>query len=560
MKININSNGNFGHEELLKKHISGRIPVEYSDGDMIVELCVDSSINAEESYKIIGYGNDWKIVGSDKLGLYYGIGKFLHSAKWTEESFVPKSTDKVISPACPYRAIYFSVHFYNWYYMASIEELKSYLEEMLLWGYNCAHAILPVVHADSFEDEEYIQQIERTRNLYKVAKSLGMKIGTTVGPNQGLNSAPDELRADPSCYEHRTGGGGKNICPAKEGAIEYLRPIWLNNFKTYEDLGLDYIITWPFDEGGCGCEKCRPWGGNGYLDLIKIVHKDAKELHPNAKLIVSAWYFDEAFEGPDEQGEFESLYARLKTDLDYVDYIMVDSHNDFPHYVLENEVVKPIVNFPEISMYGVRSWGGRGANPLPKRFQRLWDSSKSVLAGGMPYSEGIYEDISKIQCVGYYWEPDKNYKEILGEYICYEYTDAVVDEVIEMMECIEENHVRVRSGNEPNMDAAYRAEELAFIVDQKLSSRAKECWRWRILFIRARIDRMLYDYHVENCQGKEKALYELWNTREWYLRDNEEAQELLQELCHLYRTQDKHAFNKWTFPPVKDGKLIHKEV
>jgi len=67
---------------------------------------------------------------------------------------------------------------------------------------------------------------------------------------------------------------------------------------------------------------------------------------------------------------------------------------------------------------------------------------------------------------------------------------------------------------------------------------------------------MLYEYHVEHCQGKEKALYELWNTREHYLRDNDEAQELLQELCRWYHTQDKHAFNKATFPPVKDGKVL----
>ena len=556
MKITTINNGYEQHELLLKRCITERIAVEFTDGGITIELCIDENLGAEESYQIIGHEDEWKIIGSDKLGLYYGIGKFLHSATWDDKSFVPKETGRVVTPACPYRAIYFSIHFYNWYYMASIEELQHYLEEMLLWGYNCAHAILPVVHVDSFEDKEFIEQAERTRNLYKVAKSLGMKIGTTIGPNQGLNSAPDELRADPSCYEHRTGGGGKNVCPAKEGAIDYLRPLWIKNFETYKDLGLDYIITWPFDEGGRGCEKCRPWGGNGYLDLIKILHKDAKEWHPNAKLIVSAWYFDEYFEGPHEQGEFEALYRRLKADLSYVDYIMVDSHNDFPHYVLEHEVIKPIVNFPEISMYGVRSWGGRGANPLPKRFQRIWDSSKRVLSGGMPYSEGMYEDISKIQCVGYYWEPNRHYRDILGEYISYEYTQDVVDEVLEMMELIEENHVRVRTGHEPNMEAAVCAEQLALVINDKLTGRAKTCWRWRILFIRARIDRMLYDYHVEHCQGKEKALYELWNTREHYLRDNDEAQELLQELCRWYKTQDKHAFNKWTFPPVKDGKVL----
>lgn len=556
MKILVKQNKWNRQEALLKKCITERIPVEFTEGGMSIELCVNKAIGAEESYLITGEKNEWKITGSDGLGLYYGIGKFLHSAKWTDETFKPEATEKVVTPACSYRAVYFSIHFYNWYYMATMEELKKYLEETLLWGYNTVICILPIVHIHSFEDKEFIDQAERSRKLYMIAKELGMKVGTIVGPNQGILSAPEEYNADPSCYEHRTGGGGRNLCPAKEGVVEYLSSIWHTHFKTYEDIGLDYILTWPYDEGGCGCEKCRPWGGNGYLNLIKKTHEIARLYHPNAKFIVSTWYFDEYFECVHDMGEFDGLYERLKTDLSYVDYILVDSHNDFPKYVLEHEVIKPVVNFPEISMYGVRSWGGRGANPLPKRFQRIWDSSKQVLAGGMPYSEGNYEDISKVQCVGYYWEPDRHYRDILGEYINYEYSDAVIDEVLEMMECIEESHVLVRSGYEPNMEAAVRADELAIAVDARLGERAKTSWRWRILYIRARIDSMLYEYHVANCQGKEKALYDLWQTKESYLRDNAEAQELLQELCKIYHSVDKEiGKNHWTFPPVKDGKV-----
>ena len=36
-----------------------------------------------------------------------------------------------------------------------------------------------------------------------------------------------------------------------------------------------------------------------------------------------------------------------------------------------------------------------------------------------------------------------------------------------------------------------------------------------------------------------------------------EAQELLQELCRYYHTIDKEkGKNHWTFPPVKDGKVL----
>ena len=174
----------------------------------------------------------------------------------------------------------------------------------------------------------------------------------------------------------------------------------------------------------------------------------------------------------------------------------------------------------------------------------------------MPYSEGLYEDILKFQCSGYYWNKEAHYKDILAEYVSYEYSDKVIDEVIEMMELIELNHVGVREGREPDMVATRRAAKLAKAVDAKLLPRAKNAWRWRILYIRAILDNVIYTYHTENCQGKEKALYEVWNTREYFFYDNNEAQELLQELCRYYHTIDKEkGKNHWTFPPVKDGKV-----
>ena len=77
MKIKINNNGYSQHESLLKRSISGRIPVDFTDGEMCIELYQDKSIGGEESYEILQSGDTWRIVGADKLGLYYGIGKFL---------------------------------------------------------------------------------------------------------------------------------------------------------------------------------------------------------------------------------------------------------------------------------------------------------------------------------------------------------------------------------------------------------------------------------------------------------------------------------------------------
>lgn len=557
MNIKIISNRHSTHAELLKRNITERIPAEFGNEGLSIELRINKVIGAAESYQISGSSNEWKIIGSDKEGLYYGIGKFLHSAKWTEEGFEPKATAGVVTPNSSFRAVYFAVHFHNWYDEAPAEELEKYVEELLLYGYNAIVCIVPIVSINSYEDEFFVRSVAKTRSMFKLAKKLSMKVGIIINTNQGMMNAPHEWDADPS-YEQTDkivrGQLGRNLCPSIPEAAEYLRSIWIKEFEQYTDIGLDYVLTWPYDEGGCGCEKCRPWGAKAYLDQAIAVHEDAVKLYPDSKFVLSTWLYD----SPNDEGEFSGLYERLKTDLSFVDYVMVDSHDQFPKYPLEHEPVKPIVNFPEISMWKLSPWGGRGANPQPKRFQAIWDSAKHVLKGGMPYSEGMYEDILKIQCVGYYWNAQDTYKEILGEYINYEYSSEVIDEVLEMMELMELNHIRVGSEMKtPDMDAVHRAEVLADAVDAKLSERAKHSWRWRILYIRSKIDRITYEIYLDKYVGtyesKEKEIYDLRHTRKAWLSDSEEAQMYLQELCKYYHCKSNKGY---TLPPVKDGIVL----
>ena len=76
MRFHIKDNGYVNQATLLKKNVEERIQVDYATDGMIIELCVDKVIKAEESYSIASVENGWKIIGSDEVGLYYGIGKF----------------------------------------------------------------------------------------------------------------------------------------------------------------------------------------------------------------------------------------------------------------------------------------------------------------------------------------------------------------------------------------------------------------------------------------------------------------------------------------------------
>ena len=128
MKINLLDNGYKSQAELLMRTIKERISVQQTEEGMTIKLDVNRLLGKEESFQIIKDENAWKIIGADEAGLYYGIGKFLHTATWDDESFAPVETEGVITPDCDFRATYYSIHFYNWYYTAPTEELKKYTE------------------------------------------------------------------------------------------------------------------------------------------------------------------------------------------------------------------------------------------------------------------------------------------------------------------------------------------------------------------------------------------------------------------------------------------------
>ena len=550
MKITIISNGNDRHAELMLRKIGERIPIEMGGG-LSVELNIDPSVGAAESYEISESGGAYKIIGSDTLGLYYGIGKFLHTARWTEENFTPEPPAGVMTPECDLRIMYFSIHNYNWYQTAPTEALEAYVEDMLLWGYNAIHCIVPVMNITEIGDEVFEETVARARRVFLITKKLGMRTSLGINPNQGVLGSPHEFDAEQHKFSRWGGGAGRNLCPSKPGALEHLKEIWRAKLERFTDIGIDYIHTWPYDEGGCCCDECWPWGAKKYCDVALAAFAEAKKYFPNVKTVVSTWTFDWHEEGG--SGEYAGFYKRLTGDMSVIDYLMTDAHRDYPEYVLTHDVIKPIINFPEISMWGLYPWGGFGANPLPRRFQRIWDSSKRVLSGGMPYSEGLYEDILKIQFAGYYWKKDTNYREILSEYINYEYRTRDFDKIIEIMELIEDNHTEVEELRTFDLEKARFALRLANEVNETLPECARNAWRWRILYIRAALDVKRYEYFESHGMLEPLDLKNLSRRSGYYLKGDAEAQKLMRELCGYFHTVDYNGQNRWTHPPIDGG-------
>ncbi len=179
-------------------------------------------------------------------------------------------------------------------------------------------------------------------------------------------------------------------------------------------------------------------------------------------MILSTWYFDRW-----ANGDWEGITAKFKAKKpDWVDYILADNFEDYPRYPLDKGVPGglPLLNFPDISMYGQYPWGGYGANPHPGRLQQRWDETKDKLSGGFPYSEGIYEDLNKVICLRLYWEPDRPAIEAVKEYAAFEFSPEVVDDVASAVKIFETNHLRDQVG-----ESAVTAFQLLERADAKLT-------------------------------------------------------------------------------------------
>jgi hypothetical protein len=253
--------------------------------------------------------------------------------------------------------------------------------------------------------------------------------------------------------------------------------------------------------------------------MAEPIAEMARRDFPGCRIILSTWYFDKF-----TSGELEGLEQKFgQARPQWIDYITPDdagvkrySGNPPEHRVPGGF---PLLSFPEISMWGATPWGGFGANPLPAHHQQLWNVGKDTLAGGFPYSEGIFEDLNKVLFAQFFWSKDTPASSIVDEYIAYEYSPKVVPLVGKAIEILEKNYPREGENLEKQtgpvrfaMKESSGAEEAFKLLEQAdklLTPRERESWRWRILYLRALVDSELARDNYQISPRCEAALVEL---------------------------------------------------
>ncbi len=474
-----------------------------------VVLAIEPGIGTE-GFRIgrEGTHGGWRIAGNDERGLFYGVGRFLRGcdlgglSPHRESGLTYAGWQGTSVPRMPVRGMYFATHFHNFYHDAPVEQIERYVEELALWGCNALSVWFDMHHYAGIADPAALSMIARLHAILKAAKGVGMTVGLMSIANEAYHTSPVELRAEPFPHHYHV-----EICPARPGGLDLILKWRREMLDAFADLDIGYVWIWPYDQGGCKCPDCKPWGGNGFVHNAEAVGQLVRRMLPGAKTVISTWEFG-YWEG---DPEWDLFYAAMARRPDWVDYILAEGHGDFPPYIRKHGPPPgyPVLNFPEISMRGMWPWGGFGVNLQPARLQKVWDTCRHWLSGGFPYSEGIYEDLNKAVCLQLYWDPDRPVEDIVREYAASEFAAETAEKVVSAVYQLESNMKHSVRGKDALMKQLHSGGSggatgalyglpavqdpecpLALLdaATMRMSPRARQAWRWRLLWLRAALD------------------------------------------------------------------------
>ena len=476
----------------------------HSDPAANLALSLDAGIGAD-GFRIDRPDADgpWRLAGGDERGLLYGIGAFLRGCHQTVSADEAGPTFRgktgVSKPRLPVRGIYFATHFHNFYHDAPLDRVERYVADLALWGCSTLSVWFDMHHYTGIQDPAAQKMIERLHAILKAANRVGLGASLTSIANEAYSTSPPELRAEPFPHHYHV-----EICPSRPGGLDLILKWRAEVLQAFADLDIESFWIWPHDQGGCRCEACKPWGGNGFVRNAEAVARLVRRMLPRTRTVVSTWEFG-YWQGEEEWDRFYEAMARHP---DWVDYVMAEHHGDYPAYVLKHGAPGgfPLLNFPEISMFGMYPWGGFGANVQPRRLQQVWKSCRHLLSGGFPYSEGIFEDLNKAICLQLYWDPDRPVEDIVREYAAAEFGPETAEDVCRAVYLLEANMAHQLADREQlgkwakaedagaalyQLKAATEPEKPLGLLDRAAKAIPPACaasWRWRMLWLRAALD------------------------------------------------------------------------
>lgn len=427
----------------------------------------------DEGFVLVAQEDAAILCARDPRGLVFGAGELLRRSTISEDAWTTRPTTLATSPDKQRRPIYFATHFGNWYCHAEMDELREYVEDLALAGYNELVTWFDLHHYSDFDDGDAVWR--RLAELDGLARAVGMGVGRVAIANESFQGqAPAGLGAT-----GRLAGTGyaTDLCPSLPHGREIIlanRRAFLNRIR--DTTQLDWLCLWPYDQGGCNCDRCTPWPTT-YMGLCRELAELGREILPETETVVSAWWI-----GTHVEGEDDAFFSYLDRGETWFKTIVAGTV-ELRRWLADGRKVPPpydVLLFPEISMFDSLPWGSRGANPAPRRFAAQMQELGDHVGGAMPYSEGRYEDLNKFLWARLQWDPTLDVAGVLEDYCREAFGDEVAADAARLLLDLE---IELR-----DLTLAGQVHERARSIDQRMPAWARRGWRWEIVRGRAALD------------------------------------------------------------------------
>ncbi len=486
-------------------------------GDAAIRLDLDVDL-PPEAFRIGSLPSGGvRLSGGDGRGLIAAVGCFLRRSLLAPGVLGLTAWRGTDVPDRPWRGMYFASHFHNFYHDAPLDTVVRYIEDLALYGCNTLNVWFDLHHYPGIGDPAAQAMIRRLRALLEAARDVGLGAGLTTLANEGWSATPDALKAtnarDGDYFQSPGGFYHTEVCPSRPGGLELILRNREEALAAFAGLDITNVWIWPYDQGGCTCPACKPWGANGFLRAAEAEAALVKRHFPRARIVLSTWYFDHFI-----KGEWDAFDRRLRAERPkWIDLLMADDFCGFSEWPRRHGIPLglPAVGFPEISMCLNHPWGGYGALPRPRHWEDYWREAGHLQRGNFPYSEGIYEDLSKFILLQLNRRPDRAVADIAAEYVAGHFGDDVAADVVRACYLLEEDQGNTNWGSPEDPGRVFnnstgwpRAEEAAALMeaaDARLPAGVRASWRWRLLLLRALIDREL-----KRTRGRRSAALEDW--------------------------------------------------
>ena len=248
----------FNRDDAILANISNVIE-KRAKKELQLSLVLDKSMgeNVSKLEKGVIYGGSYP-------DILYVAGRLLRDPEMEDQSF------RSHKPIC---GLYWATHNQGYSEAAPLEEMYEDMEDQALWGMNTIMFWIDLAQHKISESGDYIA---RLLALMKHAKSLGLKLAINTIANEAPNDSPENLRADwTSEHDGYTRNLGahyhREICPSKPGGIAKILEYRREMLEAFKSADLDYACIFPYDQGGCTCHNCAPWGGNGYVKCAEAL-------------------------------------------------------------------------------------------------------------------------------------------------------------------------------------------------------------------------------------------------------------------------------------------------